>query len=178
MDLLGLDQDVRERDKLGGGIGLDSGIVLETDTAVDIFIHISQQTDKYKSVHVAISQLRGREASYSLVDGRARIRSMANNVQQAVVATAEPQECSRWAVIFLLGSAGATIVCFTLCLLVGQVGSLDSLPPLLGLLGPPLAMLFMLVGISLFSLGFILFTEQFTGGNPYGVMNVDWLLSL
>jgi hypothetical protein len=103
---------------------------------------------------------------------------MANNVQQAVVATAEPRECSRWAVIFLLGSAGATIVCFTLCLLVGQVGSLDSLPPLLGLLGPPLAMLFMLVGISLFSLGFILFTEQFTGGNPYGVMNVDWLLSL
>jgi hypothetical protein len=106
---------------------------------------------------------------------------MANNVQQAVVATAEPRECSRWAVIFLLGSAGATIVCFTLCLLVGQVGSLDSLPPLLGLLGLLgllLAMLLIVVGLLIFALGLILFVEQFRGGNPYGVMNVDRLLSL
>ncbi|KAK1683838.1 hypothetical protein QYE76_044686 [Lolium multiflorum] len=100
---------------------------------------------------------------------------MANNVQQAVVATAEPRECSRWAVIFLLGSAGATIVCFTLYLLVGQVASFDSLPPLLGLL---LAMLLIVVGLLLFALGLILFVEQFRGGNPYGAMNVDWLLSL
>jgi hypothetical protein len=41
---------------------------------------------------------------------------MANNVEQALVATAEPKECSRWAVIFLLGSVGVMILCLSLSL--------------------------------------------------------------
>lgn len=34
---------------------------------------------------------------------------MAGNEQELLVATAEPEECSRWVIICLLGCAGATV---------------------------------------------------------------------
>jgi hypothetical protein len=97
---------------------------------------------------------------------------MANDVEQALIATAEPKECSRWAVIFLLGSVGVTILCLSLYL----ASSLDNLPvPLVGTL---LDMLIMAVGFLLFSHSCIFLVEQYTGGNPHGVMSVDRLLSM
>jgi hypothetical protein len=74
-------------------------------------------------------------------------------------------------VIFLLGCVGVTILCISLYL----ASSLDNLPvPLVGTL---LDMLFMAVGFLLFSLICIFLVEQYTGGNPHGVMSVDRLLS-
>jgi hypothetical protein len=99
---------------------------------------------------------------------------MANNVEQAVVARAEPSECSRWAVIFLLACAGVTIVCFSLYLF----GNLDCLPPLVDILGLLLVLLLLAVGFSLFFLSLMLIIEQYSGGDLYGVMTVDWLLTL
>jgi hypothetical protein len=95
---------------------------------------------------------------------------MANDVEQALVATAEPQECSRWAVIFLLSSVGATIVCFSL-----YVRTLYGSESLVGLL---LAMLLTALGSLPFSLALIFVLEHYSGGNPYGVMSVDRLLSI
>jgi hypothetical protein len=85
---------------------------------------------------------------------------MAGEEEQLVVARAEPQECSRWAAICLLGCAAVTLVC---------VGLYPSLPFLVGY---PLLML----GLFVSALSIAFLYEQLTGGNPYGEMSIDMFL--
>ena len=99
---------------------------------------------------------------------------MANDgEQEQLVATAkaEPRECSRWAIICLLGCAG--VMLFGLA--IYMLEDFESGPaPFLVLL---LALLLMPAGGLCLAEFLILVCEQYSGGNPAGVMNVDRLLS-
>lgn len=88
-----------------------------------------------------------------------------------VTATAEPDECSRWAMICLLGCGSVTLLGLAFYL----TEDFESCPaPSIVLL---LSLLFSAVGFYFCALCIILVCEQFSGGNPAGVMNVDRLFT-
>ena len=99
---------------------------------------------------------------------------MANDgEQEQLVATAKaaPRECSRWAMICLLACGTVTLLGLAFYL----TEDFESCPaPSIVLL---LSLLFSLGGFYFCALCIIFVCEQFSGGNPAGVMNVDRLLS-
>ena len=84
---------------------------------------------------------------------------MADKEQELLAATAEPEECSRWVIICLLGCAGITIIGLSLFTLVNYSNGLD-----LALLA---AYVLLFLGLCPCALCVILLGEQYRG-NPGG----------
>ena len=97
---------------------------------------------------------------------------MAGVAEQLVVARAEPEECSRWALICLMGCAAVTLVCVSLYLLSNRE---ETTSPSMDFL---LRYLLFVLGLFVSAVFLSYLYEQLTGGDPHGEMTIDRLLSL
>jgi hypothetical protein len=97
---------------------------------------------------------------------------MAGEEEQQVVARAEPQECSRWAVIGLLACVAVALDCLGACQMINLE---HTTSPCLGLL---VGYLLLLLGLFVSAACIFLADELLSGDDPYGEMYIDRLLSL